>query len=122
MRWSVVVSRQPVEKRPRRRHLVDGPDLTVEDEADCLGREFHGVLLERRRLQEGRVMLLGLREGYRGSRLLPLFIDELLRRAREHGLVGAEASWMIEGELMHRAMEGVGMRVTRRWRIYEGEV
>ena len=80
------------------------------------------MLLAKRRLRHLRVMLLGVREGYRGSRLLPLFIDEIQRRCREAGIVDLEASWLLEGGIMHRALEAVGMTTTKRWRIYEGPV
>lgn len=77
------------------------------------------TLRARRRLKVGRIMLLGLRESHRGSRLLPLLMHELLRRGREYGAEGAEGSWLLEGGLMHRAAVGIGLEVTKRWRIYE---
>jgi hypothetical protein len=80
------------------------------------------MLAARRHLRRGRIMLLGLRRAYRGGRLLPLFMDELLRRGREYGGEGAEASWLLEGGLMHRATTALGLPVTRRWRIFEGDV
>ena len=78
------------------------------------------MLLARRRLRTARVMLLGLRASHRGSRALPFLIHEIRRRCLAEGMVSAEASWLLEGGLMHRAMESLGAPVTRRWRIYEG--
>jgi hypothetical protein len=46
-------------------------------------------------------------------------MHELLRRGREYGAEGAEGSWLLEGGLMHRAAVGIGLEVTKRWRIYQ---
>lgn len=80
------------------------------------------MLLARRRIPAGRVMLLGLREGYRGARLLPLFLHELLHRGRTGEVEGAEASWVLEGGLMYQALAGIGAELSRRWQILEDDI
>jgi GNAT superfamily N-acetyltransferase len=77
------------------------------------------------RLRRGRVILLGIRERYRGQHILPLFMQELLRRSRDPGFrgVGAEASWVLEdNEAMIRPLTTMGAAPYKRWRIYRGEL
>ena len=81
------------------------------------------LLTGRRRLRHGRVILLGIRERYRGQHILPLFMHELLRRARIFGGVGAEASWVLEdNEAMIRPLVAMGASPYKRWRIYSREL
>jgi hypothetical protein len=51
------------------------------------------------------------------------FLDELKRRGTAYGAVGADASWVLEyNMLIRRPIEAVGGKVTRMWRIYERPV
>lgn len=81
------------------------------------------LLLGKRRLKVGRVMLAGILPEYRGSTVLALFFDELKRRAKAYDAVGTDASWVLEDNMQMRGpIEAVGGKVTRRWRIYERPV
>jgi len=73
------------------------------------------------RIRRGRVILLGIRERYRGQHIFPLFMQELLRRSREPGFkgVGAEASWVLEdNDALIRPLTAMGAAPYKRWRIY----
>jgi hypothetical protein len=81
---------------------------------------FLKLLAAKRRLKSGRMMVLGIKAEHRTRAILPLFIHEVYRRAEAMNAVGGEASWILEDNLqMNRAMESVGARLYRRWRIYD---
>lgn len=78
------------------------------------------VLWGARRVLTGRVMLLGVRSEYRRRGILPLFAFEMIRRGREVGGEGVEASWILEdNEALRAPLEALGLQPYRRWRIYE---
>jgi hypothetical protein len=78
------------------------------------------LLLGKRSLKSMRVMALGIKRPFRTAGIFALFAHELYRRCRQHGIVGAEASWILdENELMKRPLRAIGAREYRRWRIYE---
>ena len=68
----------------------------------------------------GRIVLLGLRREYRNQGFFPLFAFEVARRAQKIGAEGAEASWILEDNVLLRApLEGMDLKPYKRWRIYE---
>jgi GNAT superfamily N-acetyltransferase len=78
------------------------------------------LLTGAKKLNTVRVMVLGVKREHRTRGIFPLFLDEFMRRARTYGLVGGEASWVLEDNLlMNRPLEAIGARPYRRWRIYE---
>jgi hypothetical protein len=81
---------------------------------------FLKLLVAKRKLKSGRMMVLGIKAAHRTRSILPLFIHELYRRAEAMNAVGGEASWILEDNLqMNRAMESMGARLYRKWRIYD---
>lgn len=81
---------------------------------------FLKLLAAKRTLKSGRMMVLGIKAEHRTRSILPLFIYELFRRAEAMNATGGEASWILEDNLqMNRALESVGARVYRKWRIYD---
>jgi GNAT superfamily N-acetyltransferase len=80
------------------------------------------MLRRRQRITAVRAILLGVRPTYRGSSLLPLLLHEAHLRLKERGLDGCEASWLLAGGGLHRAMTAMGRDAIKRWRIYEGDV
>jgi hypothetical protein len=81
---------------------------------------FVKLLTAKRKLKTGRMMVLGIKAEHRTRSILPLFIHELYRRAEAMNAVGGEASWILEDNLqMVRAMESMGARLYRKWRIYD---
>jgi GNAT superfamily N-acetyltransferase len=78
------------------------------------------LLLGKSRLRSGRTILLGIRPEYRGRSIYELFVHEAVRRGREYGAVGAEASWILEdNDQMNRPLVRMGVKAYRRWRIYD---
>lgn len=80
------------------------------------------LLLGKRKLRSGRIILLGVKPEFRSRSIFQLFAHELFRRGKAYGAVGAEASWILEDNAqLIRPMEALGAREYRRWRIYEKE-
>lgn len=78
-----------------------------------------------RKIRRGRVILLGIRERFRGQHIFPLFVQELMRRGRhpDFGGIGAEASWVLEdNQMLIRPLSALGATPYRRWRIYRKEL
>jgi hypothetical protein len=64
--------------------------------------------------------VMGIKAEHRTRSILPLFVHEVYRRAAAMGAEGGEASWILEDNLqMVRAMESMGARLYRKWRIYD---
>jgi GNAT superfamily N-acetyltransferase len=73
-----------------------------------------------RRIERLRVLLFGIKPGYRRRGLDALLGIESLRAARRLGYEGAELGWTTEdNELMNRAIESIGARRYKTYRIYE---
>jgi hypothetical protein len=78
------------------------------------------VLAAKRRLRTGRIMILGVKAEYRKRAIFALFADEMFRRGKEYGAIGAEASWILEdNDALNRPMAALGAKEYRRWRIYD---
>lgn len=78
------------------------------------------LLFGAKKLRTTRVLVLGVKKQFRTRGIFALFLDEFFRRARTYGLIGGEASWVLEDNvLMNRPLEAIGARPYRRWRIYE---
>jgi GNAT superfamily N-acetyltransferase len=100
------------------------PDFNHVLEHNPSGRLFPTGLLKlligKGRLKSGRIMALGVKREFRTAGIFALFADELFRRGRAYGAVGAEASWILEdNELMNRPLRAIGAKEYRRWRMYE---
>lgn len=81
------------------------------------------ALWYRRRIDRVRVWALGVKREYQhtgvAARLYQLHFDSAERTPQK----GAETGWILESNTsMNRAMEGMGGRVVRRYRIYEREL
>lgn len=73
-----------------------------------------------KRLRTLRMMALGVKPEHRTRGVFPLIVHELVRRALEGGMTGAEASWVLADNVrMNRPLEAMGATAYRRWRIYE---
>jgi GNAT superfamily N-acetyltransferase len=73
-----------------------------------------------RDIERLRVLLFGIKPGYRRRGLDALLYLETLRAARRLGYDGAELGWTTEdNELMNRAIESMGARRYKTYRIYE---
>ena len=78
------------------------------------------LLAAKKRLRSGRLMILGVKSAYRSRSIFALFAYEMHRRASAYGMVGGEASWILEDNAaMVQPMEAMGAKVYRTWRIYD---
>lgn len=78
------------------------------------------ILRAKRQLRTGRCMILGAKPEYRNSGIFALFMHEVIRRAKEWGGIGGEASWILEdNDRMNRPLVSLGAKAYRRWRIYD---
>ncbi|MCC6764761.1 MAG: N-acetyltransferase [Deltaproteobacteria bacterium] len=72
-----------------------------------------------RHIRHARLILLGIRPAYRKRGLESLLCIETALRARQIGLGGGEVSWTLEDNvLINRAIEAMGGRRDRTWRLY----
>jgi GNAT superfamily N-acetyltransferase len=78
-------------------------------------------LLGKRRIDQCRVFALGVRHAYRHSGVAAgLYLKHLEAAAAPGGITGGEMGWILEtNEPMNRAMEGMGGKIVKRYRLYE---
>lgn len=70
-----------------------------------------------------RVLLFGIKPGYRRRGLDALLYLDTLRAARDLGYTGGELGWTTEdNDLMNRAIESMGARRYKTYRLYERAV
>lgn len=68
-------------------------------------------------------MLFGIKPGYRRRGIDALLYLETMRVARELGYTGGELGWTTEdNDLMNRAIESMGARRYKTYRLYERAV
>ncbi|PTL81003.1 GNAT family N-acetyltransferase [Vitiosangium sp. GDMCC 1.1324] len=78
------------------------------------------LLLASRRIRRLRLVLLGTIEGYRRRGLDAILYLDTLNRARELGYEGGEISWTLEdNHLVNRAIESMGGKRSKLYRVYE---
>ncbi len=78
-------------------------------------------LLGKGRIDQCRVLALGVKHDYRHSGVAAgLYLRHLEEAAVPGGIVGGEMGWILEtNEAMNRAMEGMGGTVVKKYRLYE---
>ncbi len=78
-------------------------------------------LIGKRKVDQCRVFALGVKHDYRHSGVAAgLYLKHLETAAAPGGIVGGEMGWILETNgPMNRAMEGMGGKVVKRYRIYE---
>ncbi len=78
------------------------------------------LLLGRRRVKLLRVFAMGVVEEYRGRGVDALIYFETLQRAIKYGYTEGEASWILaNNDMMNRAIEMLGARIYKTYRIYQ---
>ena len=81
------------------------------------------LLWHARRIDQVRVLTLGVKPAYRRLGLDAMLMLRAYRRALELGYKRSEASWILEDNLpMRRIMERLGWQVYKTYRIYEKPV
>ncbi|HVD86523.1 MAG TPA: hypothetical protein VNB59_03865 [Solirubrobacterales bacterium] len=78
-------------------------------------------LLGKRKIDQLRVFALGVKHDYRHSGVAAgLYLKHLEMAARPGTIEGGEMGWILEtNEPMNRAMEGMGGRIVKKYRLYE---
>lgn len=78
-------------------------------------------LLGKRQIDQCRVFALGVRHAYRHTGVAAgLYLRHLEEAAVPGGIVGGEMGWILEtNKPMNRAMEGMGGKVVKKYRLYE---
>jgi GNAT superfamily N-acetyltransferase len=77
-------------------------------------------LLAKRKIDRVRVFALGVKHDYRHSGVAAGLYLKHLDAASPDGVPGGETGWILEtNEPMNRAMEGMGGKIVKRYRIYE---
>lgn len=78
------------------------------------------MLLAARRIHWLRLIVLGIKEGYRRRGLDAILYLDTLRKAKELGYTGGEISWTLEdNHLVNRAIESMGGKRTKTYRVYQ---
>jgi len=78
------------------------------------------LLLASRRINRLRLIVLGIKEGYRRRGLDAILYLDTLRTAKALGYVGGEISWTLEdNHLVNRAIESMGGKRSKTYRVYE---
>ena len=81
------------------------------------------ILWHARKIDMLRVPMLGLVPEYRGMGIDQLLYLRLFQGGRRRGIVRGEFSWILEDNLlMRQALEKMGARVYKTYRLYEKEV
>jgi hypothetical protein len=77
-------------------------------------------LLGKRKIDRVRVFALGVKHAYRHSGVAAGLYLKHLEAASPDGVPAGETGWILEtNEPMNRAMEGMGGKIVKRYRIYE---
>lgn len=78
------------------------------------------LLLASRRINRLRLIILGIKEGYRRRGLDAILYLDTLRTAKQLGYVGGEISWTLEdNHLVNRAIESMGGQRSKTYRVYQ---
>jgi GNAT superfamily N-acetyltransferase len=106
-----------------------GVSLTVPDLHQALKRSGGGrmypfgvlrFLWNRRKIDQVRLLIMGVVEKYRGRGIDAFFYVTTARKALEYGYQRVEGSWILEtNTMMNRIIERLGGRRYRTYRIYE---
>jgi GNAT superfamily N-acetyltransferase len=93
----------------------------------CNGRLFpfglFKFLWHQRRIRSGRVITLGVKEGYRKLGIDALLMAEVTRAAFRRGYQWGEFSWILEDNLVARTpLENLGSKLYKTYRVYEAPV
>ncbi len=78
------------------------------------------MLLAARKIKRLRLVTLGIKEGFRRRGIDAILYLDTLKTARELGYTGGEISWTLEdNHLVNRAIESMGGRKYKTYRMYE---
>lgn len=73
-----------------------------------------------RKIREARLITLGVRKGYRHRGMDAALYLKILLNGRRLGYIGGELSWTLEDNVrINRAIEAMGGRIYKKYRIYD---
>jgi hypothetical protein len=101
--------------------LPDVNQVTAKLNGRLLPFGWARFLLGKRKIDQCRVFALGVKNAYRHSGVAAgLYLRHLEEAAVPGGIIGGEMGWILEtNKPMNRAMEGMGGKVVKRYRLYE---
>lgn len=78
------------------------------------------LLFGLKKINNLRVLALGVTEGYKKLGIEACFYAGIIQRAKERKMRGGEASWMLEhNDMMNRGIESMNGRLYKKYRIYK---
>jgi hypothetical protein len=81
------------------------------------------LLFNKKKIKSLRVITLGVLEEYRTLGIEVCFYVSLMKKAKEKGYIGGEASWILENnEMMNRGLKNIESKVYKKYRLYHKEV
>jgi GNAT superfamily N-acetyltransferase len=100
--------------------LPDIHQVTAKMNGRLLPLGWLRFLLGRRRIDLVRVFALGVKPAFQHTGIAAALYIKHLEEASPDGVYGGETGWILEvNEPMNRAMEGMGGKVVKRYRLYE---
>ncbi|HET9058087.1 MAG TPA: hypothetical protein VFN30_14680 [Chitinophagaceae bacterium] len=81
------------------------------------------LLLGRKKINQLRVLALGVVEGYKKMGIEGCFYATFIKKAREKNILGAEASWILEDNfLMNKGIQNLNGEAYKAYRLFEKAV
>ena len=81
------------------------------------------LLFNKSKIKSLRVITLGVLEEYRTLGIEVCFYVSLMKKAKEKGYIGGEASWILENnKMMNRGLKNINSKVYKKYRLYQKEV
>lgn len=81
------------------------------------------LLFNKSKIKSLRVITLGVLEEHRMLGIEVCFYVQLLKKAKEKGYIGGEASWILENnEMMNRGLKNINSKEYKKYRLYEKKV
>ena len=81
------------------------------------------LLFNKSKIKSLRVITLGILEEYRSLGIEVCFYVRLMKKAKEKGYIGGEASWILENnQMMNRGLQNINSKVYKKYRLYEKSV
>ncbi|MEK6277095.1 MAG: hypothetical protein AABM29_03670 [Actinomycetota bacterium] len=121
-RWTFIAEREG-EALGAALTLPDINQVTAKMNGRLLPFGWLRFLLGRRKIDLVRVFALGVKREYQHTGIAAAFYINHLETASPDGVYGGETGWILEtNEPMNRAMEGMGGKVVKKYRLYEKEL
>ncbi len=80
-------------------------------------------LYYRKKIRQARIMIMGVKKEYRQMGIETIFFLESFKYGKKAGYKGGELSWVLEDNyLTNRAIEKMGGRIYKKYRIYQYEL